>query len=216
MKNNGVMMFLVGITGLIIGGVVVGFYTDGSGTNNTEIKWNILGQELTLNMEKDLTNYSVMLDKLFSEEFAANGAKAWLKSHQHLYHFTDPDLSEKMEFLKYDDLISEQLREISRKRIGPWEYQQDTIEIGIPAEADQPREGSANVCENGDYCNKTIKVMNYLDETKYIIVTATGKYACPRGSRWANIQLNAKDAEKLLGTTNFSKYERGIVLILND
>lgn len=209
------MFVLVAAVSLIIGGAITGFYMSSGGNKKTEIKWTILGQELTLNMEEDLANHEKMLDKLFSEEFAMNGTKAWLKKYQNLYDPRDPELAARIAKMDYDEMISEQLRDISQKRKGPWAYQYDTIQIGVPAEADQPKEGYANVCENGDYYNQRLRVLT-MDQSKDILVTATGKYACPDGFKFPNIQLNAKDAERLLGTTNFSKYEQGIILILRE
>ena len=116
--------------------------------------------------------------------------------------------------LDENDIVSSRLRELSISRKGPWSYQWDTVLISIPAKEFQPRPGFANVCESGKFLRNDLEVYN-IDQTHSIKVTATGKYACPEGLKHPDIQLNVEDAIKLLGSSNFSKYETGIALISN-
>ncbi len=212
MKN--INYFITGVICLLIG-IAIGFIFLKSGIKKSDIKWKFGDNELNINLEQDLVDASAMLSKIFSEDFSKKGTIAWLKENQNLYLPTDPDLVSTFTTLKYDHLVSKELRELSIRRVGPWSYQYDTVLIGIPAEEDQPKEGFANVCENGDYFTQRLRILT-MDQTLKIEVIATGKYECPAGLKFPDIQLNATDAKKLLGTINFSKYEQGIALILKD
>lgn len=201
------------IIGLSIG-IAIGWGLLESGTKKTSIKWKFGQNELDINLEQDLINSTTFLEKLFSEDFSKNGALAWLKANQKLYHFTDPHIVDEYRELDENDIVSSRLRELSISRKGPWSYQWDTVLISIPAKEFQPRPGFANVCESGKFLRNDLEVYN-IDQTHSIKVTATGKYACPEGLKHPDIQLNVEDAIKLLGSSNFSKYETGIALISN-
>ncbi len=215
MTKNRLTTLLIIAAFLIIISVLVIYLTGGAGKKKTEIKWNIMGQELSINMEEDLIDHKTLLSKLFSEDFSKSGAKDWLKKNENLYEITDPDLAKQIALLDYNSTVSKELRELSLKRLGPWAYQFDTVFIGIPELADQPREGFASVCRNENYPGKRLKIYN-LDLTKSIEVLATGKYDCPAGLKFPDIQLNVNDAALLLGTINFSQYEKGIALVLSE
>ena len=215
MTKNRLSTILIAAAFVLVAGALIIYLLGNGGKKKTEIKWNFLGQDLSINMEEDLMDYKTMLDKLFSEEFSANGTKAWLKDHQNLYSPSDPDIAAQIMKLDYDEVLSQKLRDLSFKRKGPWSYQYDTVRIGIPSAEDQPRAGFANVCENGDYFSQRLRVFT-MDLSKHIDLISTGRYECPEGFRYPDIQLNAKDAEQLLGTNNFLEIEKGIVLVLND
>jgi hypothetical protein len=215
MTKNRITTLLIVATFLIILTVLIIYLLGGAGKKKTEIKWNIMGQELSINMEEDLVDHKTLLNKLFSEDFSKSGAKEWLKKNQNLYELTDPEVVKQIASLDYDAIVAKELREMSIKRIGPWDYQFDTVQIGIPEVADQPVAGYASVCENGSYFNKRLKVYS-LDQTKSIVVIASGRYACPKNGLFPDIQLNAVDAERLLGSSKFSKYQSGMALILYD
>lgn len=205
---------ITGVACLLVG-IVIGWILTNSLISKTDIKWKFGNSELSINLAQDLIDCPTMLSKMFSEDFSKEGTIGWLKQHQNLYEPTDPDIVSKFGSLEYDHMVSQRLRDLSIKRKGPWAYQLDTIRIGIPAEADQPPIGCANVCETGNYFTRKLRILN-LDQTREIEVKATGKYECPANLKYPDIQLNVKDAQELLGTINFSQYELGIVLILSD
>lgn len=212
MKVRIQLVGIIAVACLLIG-IAIGWSLLESGTQTADIKWKFGDNELSINLDRDLTDITVMLTKIFSQDFSEKGTKEWLKINQNLYDPTDPDIIKKFSQLEYDDIVSKGLREMSYKREGPWVYQLDTIKIGIPNKTDQPKRGFASVCENGKYFTKRIEIFS-LDQTKSIVVQATGRYECPPLLKVADIQLNSHDAEILLGTTNFSKYEQGMALIL--
>jgi len=205
---------IAGITGLVIG-ITIGWALLQSGTKQTDIKWKFGNNELNINLDQDLVDAPTFLKKIFSQNFSKDGATSWLKNNQQLYHYTDPEIVNEFESLEFDILVSEELRKLSRFRKGPWAYQFDTVRIGIPDSIYQPKSGFANVCESGKFLRQNIKIFN-MDQSRSIEVTATGKYECPDGFKYPDIQLNAKDAFRLLGSQNFSKYEQGIALIISD
>ena len=203
----------VGVAGLIIG-LTVGWFLSKEGVKTTDIHWKFGENELSINMEQDLADAQTLLDKIFSEDFSRQGTLEWLKLNQNLYNPTDPEIVPKISSLKYDDLVSKELRNLSLSREGPWAYQLDTVRIGIPPSELQPRKGYANVCENGKYFTQKLRVLS-LDLVQSVEVAATGRYECPKKLKYPDIQLNAEDAARLLGTVNFSKYEQGMALILS-
>ena len=204
---------IIGVVAFLTG-IALGWVLSGYGVKKTDVKWKFGDNELAINLEQDLIDVSAMLSKIFSEDFSKRGTIEWLKEKQNLYKPDDPDIINEFSKLDYNDIVSKELRELSYKRKGPWAYQLDTVFIGIPPVEYQPGIHFANVCENGKYFTKKLRIFS-LDQMKSIEVTATGKYECPEQLKYPDIQLNSIDAKSLLGTENFSKYEQGIVLILS-
>ena len=195
-------------------GMLVGWNLERSGTKRSNIKWKFGENELEIDLEQDMLDASTFLGKIFSEDFSKDGAVGWLKKTRKIFHYTDPDLVDELSKLEVEHLLSVKLRSLSQGRKGPWSYQFDTVYVSIPAKGYQPKEGLANVCESGKFLRNKVQLYN-LDQNRSITIFASGKYACPEGLKHSDIQLNAKDAKALLGSKNFSKYERGIALILN-
>lgn len=205
---------IITISASFLTGIVLGWVLSGLGIKQADIKWKFGDNELDINIEQDLINVSAMLSKIFSEDFSKTGATEWLKEEHNLYKPNDPDIVSELLKLNYNDIVSKELREICHQRKGPWSYQLDTVTIGIPPKEYQPGQHFANVCENGKYFTKKIRIHS-LDQLKSIEVIATGRYECPEQLKYPDIQLNSIDAMSLLGTENFSKYEKGIILILS-
>lgn len=194
-------------------GLAIGWALLDSGTKSTDITWKFGENELKIDLKQDLKDVTTLLEKIFSKKFSKDGTLPWLKENQDLYLTTDVDILKKISALEFDGFVAKGLREISFEREGPWAYQIDTIRIGIPPKEYQPKRGFANVCENAKYFGERIKVFR-LDLSESIILNATGKYECPKQLKFPDIQLSHADAERLLGTKNFSKYENGMALVL--
>jgi hypothetical protein len=205
-------LILTGIICLAIG-MAVGYALLQSGTQKADIKIKYGENELNINLDKNQVEAAKILEQIFSEDFSKQGTLKWLKDHQHLYQPLDPAIVPEIAAMNYDDLVAEKLRDLSIRRIGPWEYQFDTVFIGIPDSAHQPRQDFANACANGRYFMKKIRIYS-MDQLREIEVLATGKYDCPPGYKFPDIQLNYKDAERLLGNYKFDQYERAMALIL--
>ncbi|MFC2137111.1 hypothetical protein ACFLTE_02945 [Bacteroidota bacterium] len=212
MKNKN-RIFLY-ITFLVIG-IVIGYLINTLGITETTISWTYGDSKLEIDLKEDMEDSETFLEKLFSTEFSKEGTIGWLKHNKGLYKATDIDLANEIEKLTVDEPISEQLRKISQQRKGPWTYHIDTILIGVPPIVNQPKEGFANVCETGDYLGQKLKVYD-INQRNSIEVFATGRYECPSELKYPDLQLSAKDAEKLLGTSEFLKYETAIILIMNE
>ncbi len=202
------------ITFLIIG-IVIGYLINTIGITDAKVKWTYGESKLEIDLKEDMESSEIFLEKLFSTEFSEEGTLGWLKKNKGLYKVSDIDLAKEIESLSVNEPISESLRKISQRRKGPWTYQVDTISIGVPALQFQPKEGFANVCECGNYLGQKLKVFD-LNQRKSIEVFASGRYACPRELKYPDLQLCAKDAERLLGTSEFLKYEKAIILIMNE
>ncbi|HFA50723.1 MAG TPA: hypothetical protein ENJ95_17075 [Bacteroidetes bacterium] len=203
------------ITGIVCAalGTALGWNLSRGGVKSTDIKLNFGSNSLEVNLDQDEIDAETFLGRIFEQGFSKSGAMDWLKLKQKIFHFKDPDIVKEFKTLPPDDPVSEQLYKLSASKTGPWAYQVDTVRISIPEKKYQPRKGFVNVCENGKYRGRMLQLYN-LDQSIAIDLTASGKYACPTGLKFPDIQLNAKDAKKLLGDDNFSKYEEAIVLIL--
>ena len=195
-------------------GMLMGWNMEQAGVAKSKVKWKFGENELEIDLEKDVESAPTLMSKIFSEDFSRDGAIGWLKKNHGLYHFSDPGLADEIKELDKDDLMAVRLREICQSHTGPWAYRVDTVILSIPARGYQPKEGFAHACESGKFFRNKVQVYN-LDQEEKIEVFVSGKYACPEGLRHSDIQLNTKDAKKLLGTNNFSKYEKGIAVIIN-
>jgi len=211
MKNSG--RIFIYITILLIG-VIIGYLINTLGITETNISWTYGESKLEIDLKEDLEDSETFLEKLFSTEFSEEGTTGWLKHNKNLYKPTDIDLANKIEELSVDEPISEQLRKICQQRKGPWTYQVDTILIGVPPIVNQPKKGYANVCETGKYIGQKLKIFD-INQRNSIEVFATGRYECPDKFKYPDLQLCAEDAERLLGTSEFLKYEKAIILIIN-
>jgi hypothetical protein len=205
-------LVITGIICLAIG-IALGWTLLERGTQKADIKIKYGENELNINLDKNQVEAAKILEQIFSEDFSKQGTLKWLKDHQHLYQANDPAIIPEISSMNYEDIVAEKLRVMSIMREGPWAYQYDTVFIGIPDSAHQPRPDYANACANGKYFMQKIRIYS-MDERREIEVVATGKYDCPARGRFPDIQLNPKDAEKLLGNVNFSQYEKAMALIL--
>jgi hypothetical protein len=203
---------IVGVASLLLGMVIRWQFL--AGQKKSEISWKFgENQELTINLEKDLIGPDSILKALFSTEISTASAEYWLKKHQELYKVKDLDMVAQIEKLDREENVSKHLRDVSFAHKGPWAYDIDTVLIGIPDGGHQPAAGFANVCENGKYTGKKIKIFS-MDFSRDITVEAGGRYTCLSGYIFPNIQLNGADAEALLGTNIFAKYETAIAVIV--
>ena len=202
----------------LLGGIAIGFFLGGedSAMTNTEISWKYGDAELVLDLDKDLASDETLLQKIFSEPFSEAGAEQWLKNEQGLFHPGDTDLAAEFAEIDYDAPISRELRDLRNRRVGPWSYRTQQVRIGIPDQAHQPFRGNANVCESGIFRNQRVELFLPDHPERRIVVTGSGRYHCPEGYQFPDIQLNAKDAEKLFGYSLFNKYEEAAAIVVTD
>lgn len=213
MKTVGIIFACVAC---LAAGIALGFNWQKGNARQTLIKWKYGDAELEIDLDQDLADDETLLGKIFSRDFSEAGALSWLKQEKKVYHFLDRALTTEFAKLDYDSDMADELRELRTRRLGPWSYQSDTVKIGIPDFVDQPGSGYCNVCQSKKYRGKTLKLFDLHDPEREITVEASGRYECPPNREAPDVQLNAADAERLLGFRNFNKYEYALALIVSD
>ena len=208
--------FIFAVVSALVVGVAGGYGLSGTDAKQTAISWKYGDAELVIDLEKDLADDETLLAKIFSRDYAAAGAREWLKGEQGLYRYDDPDLANQIRTLDYDDPASRELRQLRNRRLGPWAYQAQDVKIGIPARPDQPLQGFANVCESGIFLRQRIEVFLPDQPDQRISLVASGRYACPAGFEFPDIQLSREDARKLFGYSDFSKYESAVAVVIQE
>jgi hypothetical protein len=200
----------------LLSGLAAGWGLSGTEAKATNISWKYGDAELIIDLEKDMADDETLMNKIFSKEYSAAGATNWLKDEHSLFHFEDPELARKISELEYESPAARELRELREKRIGPWAYQAQEVKVSIPEREVQPFSGYANVCESGIFFRKKIEVFLPDRPDKKITLQASGRYACPDGYKFPDIQLSREDAKKLFGYTDFSKYETAAAVVIQD
>ena len=197
-------------------GLAAGWGLTGTDAKRTDIRWKYGNSELVIDLEKDLASDEVLLAKIFSTDYSAAGARDWLKGQAQVYDYKDPAIAEPLATVEYDEPVSRSLRDLRNRRVGPWSYQIQEVNVGIPGAEFQPRLGHANVCESGIFRNRTIEVFLPDQPERRIKLEATGRYSCPEGYKFPDLQLNALDAEELFGFRNFSKLEPAAAIVVGE
>ncbi|HEY5993993.1 MAG TPA: hypothetical protein VIU46_05260 [Gallionellaceae bacterium] len=174
-------------------------------TSTSDLQWKFGKSEFAINVKQDLTTPDALLRKIFSDSSAKEGTISWLKTNQKIFPAADPDLAYQIELLKPDSNLAKLLRDISEHKKGPWEQLAQTVSVGVPAKANQPRRTFASVCESGAYRGRKI-LLEDITGTRRITVQATSLYPCPKGLKNPDIQLNAVDAKSLFGDASFQKH----------
>ena len=212
-KTKNILLYVFGAVACMAIGAAVGWNLSKGGAKQTHVNLKFGDNQLEVKLDQEQIDAPTFLGNMFGTDFSKSGVINWLREQQKIFHFEDPQIVEAFKTLDPDHPVSEQLFKLSSSKVGPWAYQIDTVKISIPEKAYQPRSGTVNVCENGKYLGRELQLFN-LDQSIKINVNATGKYACPPNYKYPDIQLNAKDAKKLLGYGNFSKYEKAVALIV--
>ena len=216
MESNikNISFYIFGALACIGIGAVIGWNLSKGGAKQAFFKLNFGENNLEVKLDQEQIDAPTFLGTLFSETWSRSGVVDWLKERKKIFHFEDPDVVQEFKSLPPNHSVSEALLKLSKGHIGPWETNYDTVRIGIPAKTDQPKEGYISVCSNSKYLYRQLELTKF-DETSTIKLTSTGgHYNCPTGSKRPHIQLNAKDAKKLFGHTNFTGKEKALALTL--
>lgn len=200
----------------LLSGLAAGWGLSGTEAKATNISWKYGNAELVIDLEKDMASDETLMNKIFSKQYSAAGATNWLKDKHSLFHFADPDLAGKLSELEYESPAAREMRELREKRLGPWSYQAQEVKVSIPEREVQPFSGYANVCESGIFFRQKIEVFLPDRPDKKITIQASGRYACPDGYKFPDIQLSRQDAKKLFGYSNFSKYETAAAVVIQE
>lgn len=209
------LTYAIGAIACLAIGTAIGWNLSKGGAKQSHINLKFGNNQLEVKLDQAEIDAESFLGNMFEKDFSKSGVVNWLKSNQKIFHFEDPLLVDEIKNLSPDHIVSEHLFKLSTQKQGPWSYQIDTVRISIPEKKYQPRKGTVNVCENGKYRGRQLKIYN-MDQSFSLDVHATGKYACPPNYTFPDLQLHAKDAASILGYSNFSKYEEAIVLIVQE
>ncbi len=207
---------LIGIVCFSIG-ILIGWFYQQSGAKDGAFEITGGGNSLKLTLTQKQISEEKLLEKIFNEDWTKFGALNWLSKNEDIFYYRDLNLARSIEKLKIKDEkdkdISERLVDLSIKRLGPWDYQIDTVNVGFPSSP--PPEGKAYACETGDFFRQKVKLIS-LKTRKEVIVDVTNRYECPEGFNYPDIQISKADKEKLFANTPFSKTEKLLALILRD
>ena len=197
-----------------------------------------LGIQFKFDNEKtDDEQASMFLKTLFE-----NGSKdkldsfiATLKKDYGFYHYTDPDLAEKLsakfdldpkrsinstpeedaeefERLLEENKLIAKLRELSRDQKSPFQIIGQKVRVSVPARRDQPPHNIAYVARDGRYQDKIIKIINPTNPDLYAVLHAVPSFDSYVAS--TDIQLNEEQARAIFGSVGTGK-RAGIVVAKN-
>lgn len=196
-------------------GLALGFNLQKGNARKTQIKWKYGDAELAIDLDQDMANDETLLGKIFSRPYSEAGALNWLKTNQAVYRVEDTDLADAFVGLEYESDMARELRELHARRVGPWAYQSDTIRFGVPGGEYQPPRGQCYVCQNKKYRGQTVRLFDLHNAQRTVTLVASGTYECPPNLKVPDLQLNASDAQQLLGFSSFNKYEYALALIVS-
>lgn len=215
MKTTGIIFACVAC---LLGGLAAGFNLQKGNARQTFISLKYGSNELKIDLDQDQeeVDSKTLLQQIFNDDFSRDGTKQWLKDSQQIYYFLDNDLVDEFAALPYDSEMSENLRGLRKRRSGPWNSPLDTIRIGVPKREEQPASGYCNACANKQYFGKSLRLYNLNDPTIQLAVQVNRPYECPAGLKFPDLQLNAADADSLLGSSIFDKYNKAMVIIVGE
>ena len=188
-------------------GLFFGWILLGTNTRESDLTWTFGKSEFKINVKQDLASPDLLLKKIFAEPFAKDGTITWLKSTQHIFPASDPDLADQISTLTFDAPLAKRLRELSGLKVGPWKQLGKEVSVGIPGKKEQPAIGQANVCESGPFRGAKILLAAIIG-TVNITVQAAGIYPCPDGFEFPDLQLNASDGKKLFKDSLFRQIQK--------
>ncbi|KJD36112.1 hypothetical protein PW52_05735 [Tamlana sedimentorum] len=194
-------------------GIIIGYFLDKRGEKLAKFSLVSGKHKLSIELDQERISDEDLLNQLFSKEWSKNATKAWLKENKEIYFYKDLELTSSIKKLnpENDFEISNGFQDLSIKRLGPWSYMSDTINVGFPAIA--PKEGLAFGCETGKYFRNKVKLYS-LNGKNEVIVDVTNRYECPDGIKAPDIQISKEDRLKLFGDTPVNKTEKVYALIL--
>ncbi len=192
-----------------------------------EFPGSILG---SIELKRGETQYTKVMEKLFSDSYSAQAIGKWLKDEKNYYHIDDLDLSEKFSELfseideenpierhrKYSEILKEHkainsLREKAFSYAPPFQHTGEKVKIGVPENAKhRPPPKKVNVPFNSRFVGKRIKICNPYSRSIYLILE--GRPAFQKTDN-VDIQLNYEQATYLF-ISIVTKTVEGIAYIL--
>ena len=220
-----------------IGGFVVGlfvavlFFSRGDSRRSLRVTVPTNGGPVSIDLaaENDTMNQVDVLNQLFTDEFSKPGMLAWL-ANEGIHEIASPQLAAAL--VNHCDPIPPEplaemlakqqeceakpvvkaLRDLARTHSRPFHFVGREVDIGVPAEEDQPAEGRANTCSGGDFEGRNVELTNPINN-KRVTVRASGSYLCTGVGRTAHIQLSQADAFRVFDGP-LDKYEQAIAVVV--
>ncbi len=194
----------------------------------------VLEQEkgvIRLKIEKDgKIDIAKFLNSLEENKIDQNGTIGWLKERWGLYKLDDPDLKHaiiklcpkvsELDIITYQESLATcenkyligNLRRLARENSPPFQRLANKIRIGTPPKENQPTDGYAYTCYNGELENKRI-LLTIEGADSNLEITVRGAYECLPGKKYPDIQLNERQAYTLFKRKT-RKYEYAIAVLI--
>lgn len=209
----------VGVALLV--GFAGGWALTGTDAKTSNISWKYGDSELVIDLEKDLATDETLLEKIFSTPYSSAGAENWLKTTQSLFPYDDPDLATRLADLDYDSVSARELRELRRKRVGPFAHQYQEVVLSFPG-PEYTRLGKANACSNGIFYRKKVEIFLEDNPDRRITVEVLDPFTCTGRTTLSNgrtvrsdIQISYADAHRLFGDEPLEKYMRAVAVVVD-
>ena len=145
---------------------------------------------ISLKGKKNIS-YDTLLAKMFADEFMQASILAWLNKKD-IYYISDPLLAKELSRLPYDCDLSNDIRNLSYKKIGPFLYIGEKMKFVKVSNGDI-LDGQANVCYNCPYANKNVDLTI---SNKTIRVLCIPKFDCLEDNK-RRIELRKRDVKLL-------------------
>ena len=211
---------IIAVVVALLLGFAAGWGLTGTDAKATNISWSYGDSELVIDLEKDLASDETLLGKIFSTPYSTAGAENWLKTNQSLFHYDDPDLATRLADLEYNSVSARELRELRRRRVGPFAHQYQEVVLSFPG-PEYTREGKANACSNGIFYRKKVEIFLEDDPDRRVTVDALDPYTCTGNTTRANgtirrsdLQVSYEDAYKLFGDERLEKYMKAVAVVV--
>lgn len=175
-------------------------------------------------------DYKAVLNQMFSNELMRDGVIGWLGKNQRIYSLEAVDFAnalktgacepfpEKPAELRLqkrqecaDKPSNDALRKLAFSGEAPFHSVGKKVRIGTQSESGRkPINGVALVCNEGEYANKKLIVVNASGLTKEFI--GSPGYLCPDAKQFPEMQLNLDEAKELFGQ-KLNKYNFAIAYL---
>jgi hypothetical protein len=165
--------------------------------------------DVSLKGKKNI-GYDSLLTKMFADDFMQASILTWLNKKD-IYAIDSPLLAKRLSKLPYDCDLSDDIRNLSYKKVGPFVYIGERMKFIKVSNRDIP-DGEAYVCYNCIYAGKDVGLTI---SNKTIRVSCIPKFDCPENNK-SRIELRKRDVNLLLeGADNEQLKDSVWVKVLN-
>jgi len=167
------------------------------------------GEEISVKFDKSTIDPKTYIDKLMTNAFVRPSVVDYMKEHS-LYDISDTSIVKAIKKLEYASDVATMLREISRKREGPFKTEDVDVFVGVYK---GNTKGNAAVCDGSDFVRADIQLFDP-QNGRAIIVAAGNRAVCPGGKvnhelgvhKDNFIQIGLSDKRCLFGDAGIGEY----------